>query len=151
DDEFAQTASEFDTVEELRADVRERLTRAARLDQAAAARDAVLEKLLGLVEVPLPEGPVSEELLQRRSSIEQQLAYAGMTQADYLEAEGQTEEEFAQDLDRRVRDSMAAQFLLDDIADAESLAVSEQELTEHLLRRAQQSGQAPAASVRHAL
>jgi trigger factor len=151
DDEFAQTASEFDTVDELRADIRDRLERGARLDQAAAARDAVLEKLLGMLEVPLPEGAVSDELLQRRSSIEQQLAYAGMTETDYLQAEGQTEEEFAQDLDKRVRDSMAAQFVLDDIADAESLAVSEQELTEHLLRRAQQSGQSPEAYVRHAM
>jgi trigger factor len=151
DDEFAQTASEFDTVDELRADVRERLTRGARLEQAAAARDAVLEKLLTMVEVPLPEAAVSDELLQRRSSLEQQLAYAGLTEEEYLGAEGQTADEFAHDLDKRVRDAMAAQFVLEDIADAESLAVSEQELTEHMLRRAQQSGQAPEAYVRHAM
>jgi trigger factor len=151
DDEFAQTASEFDTVDELRADVRDRLTRSARLEQAAGARDAVLEKLLTMVEVPLPEAAVSEELLQRRSSIEQQLAYAGLTEQEYLEAEGQTADEFANDLDKRVRDSMIAQFVLDDVADAESLAVSEQELTEHVLRRAQQSGQQPEEFVRHVM
>jgi trigger factor len=131
--------------------VRERLARSARLEQAGAARDAVLEKLLTLVEVPLPEAAVSEELLQRRSSIEQQLAYAGLTQDEYLEAEGQTADEFATDLDKRVRDAMTAQFVLDDIADAESLAVSEQELTEHILRRAQQSGQPPEEFVRHVM
>ncbi len=54
DDDFAQTASEFDTVAELTDDVRTRLTRGKRLEQAAAARDAVLEKLLDLVDVPLP-------------------------------------------------------------------------------------------------
>ena len=62
DDEFAQTASEFDTVEELPEDVRTRLERGKRLEQAAAARDAVLEKLLDIVEVPLPEAVVDEEL-----------------------------------------------------------------------------------------
>ena len=46
DDEFAQTASEFDTIEELRQDVASRLERSKRLEQAAAARDAVLEQLL---------------------------------------------------------------------------------------------------------
>src|SRR4051812_31724807 len=102
DDEFAQTASEFDTVDELRDDVRERLMRGARLEQAAAARDAVLEKLLAMVEVPLPEAAVNDELLQRRSSIEQQLTYAGLSQEEYLESEGQTAEEFAADLDKRV-------------------------------------------------
>jgi trigger factor len=151
DDEFAQTASEFDTVDALRADIGDRLIRSFRLEQAGTARDAVLEKLLTMVEVPLPEAAVSDELLQRRSSIEQQLAYAGLTEDEYLEAESQTADEFAQDLDKRVRDSMAAQFVLDDIADAESIAVSQQELTDHMLRRAQQSGQSPEDYVRHAM
>ena len=111
----------------------------------------MLEKLLTMVEVPLPEAAVSDELLERRGSIEQQLAYAGLTEEEYLESEGQSADEFAQDLDKRVRDSMAAQFVLDDIATAESLAVSEQELTEHMLRRAQQSGQSPDAYIRHAM
>ena len=79
DDEFAQLASEFDTADELTADVRERLGRGKRLEQAAAARDAVLEALLGRVDVPLPETVVTDELNSRRSNIEQQLAYAGIT------------------------------------------------------------------------
>ena len=111
----------------------------------------MLEKLLALVDIPLPEAAVAEELKARRDSIEQQLAYAGMTEADYLESEGQTAEEFAADLDKRVRDAMAAQFLLDEIATAESLDVDEGELTQHMLRRAQQSGQEPQAYIQHAM
>jgi len=149
DDEFAQTASEFDTVEELKVDLLDRLSRSARIEQASAARDAVLEKLLTLVDIPLPETAVGEELQARRDSIEQQLSYAGMTEADYLESEGQTEDEFAADLDKRVRDAMVAQFLLDEIATAEDLGVDEGELTQHMLRRAQQSGQSPEAYIQH--
>ena len=59
DDDFAQTASEFDTMDELTADVRTRLERGKRLEQAAAARDAVLEKLLDATEVPLPDEVVA--------------------------------------------------------------------------------------------
>ena len=151
DDDFAQTASEFDTVDELRDDVRDRLVRGARIEQAAAARDAVLEKLLTLVEVPLPDSAVADELLARRASIDEQLSYAGMSRADYLESEGQSEEDFATDLDKRVRDAMAAQFMLDEIATAESLGVDEGELTQHMLRRAQQSGQTPEEYVKHAV
>ncbi len=151
DDEFAQQASEFDTVDELRADLFDRLIRGARLDQAAAARDAVLEKLLGMADVPLPDGVVGEELQARRNSIEQQLAQAGMTEADYLESEGMTADEFAADLEKRVRDAMAAQFLLDKIAGEEELGVDENELTQHLLRRAQQSGQTPEEYIKHAM
>ena len=59
DDDFAQTASEFDTVAELqRRRPRRGSRRGKRLEQAAAARDAVLEKLLDLVDVPLPEAVV---------------------------------------------------------------------------------------------
>nr|MBA2561258.1 trigger factor [Propionibacteriales bacterium] len=151
DDEFAQTASEFDTLDELKADIRDRLIRGARVEQAAAARDAVLEKLLTLVEVPLPDSVVGEELQARRDSITEQLSYAGMSEADYLESEGQSEDEFSVDLDKRVRDAMAAQFVLDEIATVESLGVDEGELTQHLLRRAQQSGQTPEDYVKHAM
>jgi len=151
DDDFAQLASEFDTLDELRADVRERLSRGKRLEQAAAARDAVLEVLLDRTEVPLPETLVTEELNARRQSVEQQLAYAGITLDKYLEDEGQTQEEFEADLERRVRDAVAAQFLLDEIATREEIGVEQDELTQHMVRRAQQSGQDPQEFVNHML
>lgn len=149
DDDFAQEASEFDTLAELRDDVRERLTRGKRLEQAAAARDAVLEALLEQVEIPLPETMVTEELNARRENLEQQLVMSGLTLEKYLEEEGQTQEEFEADLDRRVRDAVAAQFLLDEIADKEEMGVDQAELTQHMIRRAQQSGQDPQEFVNH--
>ncbi|GAB2765114.1 trigger factor [Nocardioides salsibiostraticola] len=149
DDDFAQEASEFDTIEELTADVRERLTRGKRLEQAAAARDAVLEALLEQVEVPLPETTVTDELNARRQSIEQQLGQAGISMAKYLEDEEQTVEEFEADLERRVRDAVAAQFILDEIAKNEEIGIEQAELSDHLVRRAQQSGQDPQQFANH--
>jgi trigger factor len=149
DDEFAQLASEFDTADELTADVRERLGRGKRLEQAAAARDAVLEALLERVDVPLPETIVTDELNSRRQNIEQQLAYAGITLEKYLEDEGQTEEEFEADLERRVRDAVVAQLLLDEVATKEELGVSEDELRQHLAMRSQQSGEDPQEYIKH--
>lgn len=149
DDDFAQTASEFDTVEELTDDVRTRLANGKRLEQAAAARDAVLEKILDLVEIPLPDAIVDSELQARKESIQQQLAYAGMTMEAYLDSEEQTVDEFEADLEKRVRDAVAAQFVLDQVAKKEEIAVNEGELQEHLVRRAQQSGQDPQQFVQH--
>jgi len=149
DDDFAQLASEFDTAEELTADVRERLGRGKRLEQAAAARDAVLEKLLEKVDIPLPDTMVTDELNARRQNVEQQLMYAGTTMEKYLEDEGQTQEEFEADLDRRVRDAVTAQFLLDEIAKKEELGIDQSELSQHLVRRAQQSGQDPQEFANH--
>ena len=149
DDEFAQLASEFDTAEELTADVRERLGRGKRLEQAAAARDAVLEKLLEQVSIPLPDALVTDELNSRRQNVEQQLMYAGITMDKYLEDEGQTQDEFEADLDRRVRDAVAAQFILDEVAKKEEFGISQEELSQHLVRRAQQSGQDPQEFANH--
>jgi trigger factor len=149
DDEFAQMASEFDTVEELTEDVRTRLGNSKRLEQASAARDAVLERVLDLTEVPVPEAVVAEELQARRQSVEQQLSFAGMTMEQYLDNEKQTVDEFEAELEKRVRDAVAAQFILDEVAKAEEIGVEQQELTEHMLRRAQQSGQNPNEYVQH--
>jgi len=149
DDEFAQTASEFDTAEELREDVRTRLERGKRLEQAAVARDAVLEKLLDSAEIPLPDATVDAEIAGRRQEIEQQLTYAGLTMEQYLDNESQTIDEFEADLEKRVRDAMAAQFLLDEVAKAEQIGVDQAELSQHLMRRAQQSGQNPDEFVKH--
>ena len=149
DDEFAQLASEYDTAEELTADVRERLGRGKRLEQAAAARDAVLEALLEKTEIPLPESLVTDELNARRQNVEQQLVQAGLTMEKYLEDEGQTTDEFEADLERRVRDAVAAQFILDAVAKKEELGVEQEDLSQHLVRRAQQSGQDPQEFANH--
>jgi trigger factor len=149
DDDFAQTASEFDTVAELTDDVRSRLERGKRLEQASAARDAVLEKILDMVEVPLPEAVVDAEKQSRRESIQQQLAYAGMTMEAYLDTQEQTVDEFEAELEKQVRDAVAAQFVLDQVAKKENISVNEGELQEHLFRRAQQSGQNPQEFIQH--
>ncbi|MGN6251161.1 MAG: trigger factor [Marmoricola sp.] len=149
DDDFAQEASEFDTLEELREDVRARLTRGKRLEQAAAARDAVLEKILDQVEVPLPESMVDAELTARKQELQQQLMYAGMTLEQYLDNEEQTIDEFDADLEKRVRDAIAAQFILDAVARKEEIGVDQNELSQHLFQRAQQSGQNPEEFVKH--
>jgi trigger factor len=145
DDEFAQTASEFDTVDELTADLRSRLERGRRLDQAAEARDSVLAKLLEMTDIPVPDSAVTEEIKARKDSISEQLQQVGMDFERYLEVEEQTEEEFDVDLDKRVRDTLASRFLLDELAKQKQLSVAEGELTEHLVRRAQRSGMQPDA------
>ena len=149
DDDFAQTASEFDTMEQLRADVATRLERGKRLEQAAAARDAVLEQLLDAAEIPLPDGVVAEELAGRRQEIDQELTYGGMTMEQYLDNAKQTIDEFEAELEKLVRNAMASQFLLDEIARAEEIGVEQDELSQHLFRRAQQSGQKPDDFVKH--
>ena len=149
DDDFAQMASEFDTVAELTEDVRTRLGNGKRLEQAAEARDAVVEKILELVEVPIPEALVTAEVQARRQNVEQQLAMQGLDLQGYLDSEEQTIDEFEGELEKTARDSVAAQFVLDQLAKSQEIQVEQNELTEHMLRRAQQSGQNPNEFVKH--
>jgi trigger factor len=143
DDDFAQLASEFDTLEELRADLRERLARAKKFEQGAQARDKVLETVLDAVEIPLPAKAVEAEIAWRTQQLDQQIDAAGMTREGFYKLQDQTEEAFVADLDKQVRDGMKAQFVLDKLADAEELSVNQAELTQHLIRRAQGSGMTP--------
>ena len=85
DDEFASTASEFDTLAELRDDVRTRLARTKTLQQGAQARDKLVEHLLEVVEVPVPENLVEREIEWRNRAFEQELQQAGMDWDSYLQ------------------------------------------------------------------
>jgi trigger factor len=143
DDEFAQTASEFDTLDELRADLRTRFDQMRRLEQGVQARDRALEALLAKVDVSLPEGVVQSEIEGRQHALAHQLEQAHMSREDFLAAEGQSAEEFDADIDKRTREALTAQFVLDKIVATEQLSVNEQELTEHIVRTASRYGVGP--------
>jgi trigger factor len=143
DDDFAQLASEFDTVDELRADLRERLTRVKALGQGAEAREKVLELLVEQTEVPLPESSVQSEIDWREHDVVHQLGHDDAAFERYLETEGKTKDEFTAELRAVAERSVKTQFILDSIADAEAVAVSDAELTEYIVRQAQRYDMAP--------
>jgi trigger factor len=143
DDEFAQLASEFDTLEELRTDLRERLARVKVLGQGAEARDKVLEMLVDRTEVPLPESSVQAEIDWREHDVVHQLGHDDDAFDRYLETEGKTKDEFTSELREIAERSVKTQFILDSIADAEAVSVSDAELTEYIVRQAQRYGMAP--------
>src|SRR3954451_9371927 len=140
DDDFAQTASEFDTIAELRADIADRMSRIGRLQQGVQARDRALEALLAKADVPVPEHVLGDEVGYRKQSLDQQLQASGMTKEAYAQLESKTVEDIDRELEEGARDAIRAQFVLDAIARKEELQVGEAELTDTIVRRAQQSG-----------
>ena len=143
DDTWATDTAGFESVAELREDVRTRVDRARHLQQGVQARDQVLEALLAQVDMPLPESVVTAELDWRRQALETQLEQSGMTREDYLSSEGSTAEQFDTELAQTAAKAAKTQLLLDAIADAEQVEVTDAELSEQLVRRAQRSGTAP--------
>ncbi|MEU4826914.1 trigger factor [Actinomadura citrea] len=143
DDEFAQLASEFDTIEELREDVRARLGRQVKLQQLSEARDKALEALLEKVDIPLPDKVVEEEVDRRNQQLEQQLQMAGMTRDDYLKEEEKTAEEFDTEVADAARLAVKGGFVLDQLAVQEELNVENEELSEYVVTQAMQMGVQP--------
>src|SRR5690606_21397938 len=145
DDEFAQTASEYDTLEELRDDLRNRLQSGRTSQQANQAQERALDKLLELVDFPVPDSVVEEEVASRRQNLEQQLANSGLDLSSYLAAQGQEEEAYLEELRESALKSVRAGWLLDDIADKEEITVEEQELSIQVAQMAARMGVDPQA------
>ena len=143
DDDFAQLASEFDTLGELRASTRAQLERVKSTQQVVQARERALDALLERVDIPLPEGVVQEEAAHNRESLLQQLDRAGVTLAGYLEMANQTEEQFDTELEERARRAVKVSLVLDEVARQEELNVDQAELSAYITRQAEQLGVAP--------
>ena len=148
DDDFAQSASEFNTVGELRANTRKQLELVRQAGQAGQARDRAIEELLARVDMPLPEALVEHEIEHRRESLESDLARAGLTMDAYLEgrqfAQADMEKEIADD----VRRSIKARFILDQIAEQENLGIEQEEIGQYITQLAYQQGVSPDAFAR---
>ncbi len=148
DDEFAQLASEFDTLEELTADLRERFAKMKAMDQAAQARDKVLEALVDGTDVPLPESVVAAEVDTRMHDAVHGFDHDEERFAEFLAEQGKTREEFDTEARADAEKSVRTRLVLDALADAENVSVSDAELTERIVMQAQQYRMPPEEFVR---
>lgn len=126
DDEFAEMASEFDTLDELKADLKEKAEADAKGNRVALARNALLEKLLEDLEIPVPDGLVQEE-------IDNHLRNEGKEPGD---PHG---EEIREDTVKAIR----AQFLLDEINATREVSVEQSDLMDYLQQLSAQYGIEP--------
>lgn len=126
DDDFAQIASQFDTIDELKGDLREQLAKSKTFGQGAQARDQVVEKLLESVEIPVPEKLVEDEVHR------------------HLEQENRLEDdEHRAEVKDSSEKAFRNQILLDAIAEKEEVKVEQDELTQYLIQGAAQYGMEP--------
>lgn len=126
DDDFAQMASEFDTLEELRASLAGRVSEQSVFTQGAAARDKFVEALIEAVEIPVPPQLIEDEVhthLEGENRLEDDVHRAEVTEA--------SEKQFR------------TQMILDKIAEDANVQVSQDELTQYLIQSAAQYGMAP--------
>ncbi|GAA1872208.1 trigger factor [Brevibacterium marinum] len=126
DDDFAQLASEFDTIAELREDLREQAGKQKETDQGEQARDKVLESLTETLDVPVPEKIVADEVER------------------HLESESRVDDdEHRKEVTEETERNLRTQFILDAISEAEEVEVTQPELIEYLISASQQYGMNP--------
>jgi len=126
DDEFAQIASEFDTIAELRDSLRERVAQQGVFTQGSAARDKLVETLLAQIEIPVPPQLIEDEV------------------HNHLEGEGRLEDDVHRaEVTEASEKQFRTQVLLDTIAEQADVQVSQEELSQYLIQSAAQYGMAP--------
>jgi trigger factor len=143
DDEFAQLASEFDTIDELRENLTEQVSRVKRIHQAEKIRDSALETLLELVEVPLPQAIVSAQIDSALHNAIHPLDHDEDKFAEALEAQGSSREKFDTDNREAAEKAVKTQLLMDAISDDLDIQVGENDLSERLVLMSRQYGVEP--------
>ncbi|MFG1945569.1 trigger factor [Nonomuraea sp. NPDC048826] len=149
DDEFAQLASEFDTLDELKESIREQVRRTKLIDQVVQARDKALDTLLEKIDIPIPESALKAEIDARKHNLEHQVAESGLSRDAYFRLYQTTEEERFAEFETSSARAIKVGFVLDKIVKAEELGVSEQELTNFVVRRAMEMGVQPNQLAQH--
>ena len=143
DDEFAQMASEFDTLDELRADLTEKVAQQAKAGLAGEIRDKVLDALMEATDVPTPEAVVESEAHAQMHQLIDQFGGDASILDQALAAEGTDRETFEAETREGAARAIRSQLLLDAVAEQNSTDVSQEELTQHILFQAQRYGMDP--------
>jgi len=143
DDEFAQLASEFDTIDELRSNLRDQVGQVKRAQQAEKIRDATMDTLVEQVDVPLPEAIVQAQF---DTAIHNALHSFNHDEAKFNEVlaeQGKTREEFETETRSAAESDVKRQLLLDALADDLEVKVGQDDLTERLVMTSRQYGIEP--------
>jgi trigger factor len=143
DDEFAQLASEFDTIDELRSNLRDQVGQLKRAQQADQIRNATLDALLEQVDVPLPEAVVQAQFDSAMHGALHGLDHDDAKLNEALAGQGKSREEFEAETRDAAEKDVQRQLLLDALADDLDVQVGQDDLTERLVMTSRQYGIEP--------
>jgi trigger factor len=150
DDEFANDASEFETLAELREDLAERMGKVRKAQAGSEVRQKAAEAVAALVEVEPPEALVSQEMQQRLQDLLLRLQAQGIELDVYLQATGGSQEQLLADLKDAATEAVRLDLALRALAEAEGIVATDEDLDEELAGLAERVGQS-VDEVRHQL
>lgn len=143
-DEFAKTASEFETLEELKEEIAKQVEVAKSVEADIEVRNLILEDLIDRSDIPIPESMISSEVQHRLTRLLNDLREAGVSVERYLQSQGATEEQLVAAYRKSAERSIAAELILEAVAAAEGIEVTDEEVSAEIEKLAQRvNGEAP--------
>lgn len=136
DDEFAMDVSEFDTMEEYRADIRKNLTEKKEKAARAAKEDAVIEKIIADSQMEIPDAMVNTQVRQLMDEFAQRIASQGLSMEQYMQFTGATPQALTEQMKPQAMQRIQSRLVLEAVAAAENIQVSEEELKEEIQKMA---------------
>ena len=143
DDEFAKANSEFETVEDLRSDMADRMNTMRTQEANMAVQQNTAEALAGLVTDEIPESMIENEINARIQDLVQRLQQQGMDVGAYLDAVGQTAETLAAEFREPAEQAVKVDLALRSVADLQGLVPDDDRIDEVIAEMAGPSGQDP--------
>ncbi|MCF0124576.1 MAG: trigger factor [Clostridia bacterium] len=140
DDEFAKDVSEFDTLKELKADIKAKQEKQNEERAKYETHDAVVKALCENVKVEIPNGMVEIEVENMMKDIEQRLSYQGLKMEQYLQMMGKTTEEMKKEYEPQAIEGIKSRLALEAVIKAEKIEATKEEIDEKLKEMAKNYG-----------
>ena len=137
DDEFAQEVSEFDTLDEYKADIRERLLKDKEAEAKKIKEDAVIEKIIGEAQMEIPDAMVDFQTEQLMDDFAQRMQAQGLSLQQYFQFSGMTEEQYREQMRPRALQNIQSRLVLEAVAQAEGLEVTQEDVDAEMQRMAE--------------
>jgi trigger factor len=140
DDEFAKDASEFNTLEELKKSIKDRLEEENKSRAKYETESEAVKAVVANVELDVPSGMIETEIDNMVKDIENRLSYQGMKLDDYLQMIGKTKEEFRKDYEEQATTSVKTRLVLEAVANDAKIEISDEEISEKIKEMAEKYG-----------
>lgn len=140
DDEFAKDVSEFDTIEELKNSIKERLEKQNKDRERYEKQDAAVKAVVETMEVDIPSGMIEMETENMMKEFESRMSYQGLKMEQYLKMMGKTEDEFKKEYEPQAIEAIKSRLAIEEIVKAEKLEASEEEIKEKIAEMAKNYG-----------
>ncbi len=140
DDEFAKDVSEFDTLDELKNSIKEKLEEENKKRVKYETEDAAIKSVCDNVELDIPSGMIETEIDNMTREIEQRLAYQGMKLEQYIQMLGKSMEDFRKEYEEQAKVSVKSRLVLEAIIKEEKIEPTQEQINEKLKQMAEQYG-----------